>query len=142
MLTSVIWQAMVVSALYSIYWDQNGNAIIIWAAVIGWAASIPIPYFMGNIFLKKIYQLESERMQKKIDEHHEVDKTKREILERDAILLGEDVYSYNYWYYSTIMIMLAVFGILSVHSMQSVPSLNYYYRNFQWLISMGIIIGW
>ncbi len=38
--------------------------------------------------------------------------------------------------------MLAVFGILSVHVMQSVPSLGFYYRNWHWLISMGIIIGW
>jgi hypothetical protein len=56
-LASIIWQAMVVSAIYSREWSQEGNSIIIWAAVIGWAASIPMPYLLGNLFLKKIYRL-------------------------------------------------------------------------------------
>ena len=38
--------------------------------------------------------------------------------------------------------MLALFSILSVHVMQSVSSIGYFYRNWHWLISMGAIIGW
>ena len=71
---------MVVSAIYSVYWRQDGNGIVIWAAAVGWAASVPVPYLLGNIFLKKIYRLESSQLEKKIEVHHQVEKKKREEL--------------------------------------------------------------
>jgi hypothetical protein len=52
----ITWQAMVISAVYSTHWSNSGDTIIIWAAAIAWAASIPFPYIFGNIFLKRIYK--------------------------------------------------------------------------------------
>jgi hypothetical protein len=55
MYASIIWQAMVISIIYSYRWSDSDNSIIIWSAVVAWFVSIPYPYIFGNIFLKKIY---------------------------------------------------------------------------------------
>lgn len=54
MVITISWQAMVTSAIYSRIPESETNAVIIWAAVVGWAASIPLPYIFGGCFLSKI----------------------------------------------------------------------------------------
>lgn len=55
MMITAAWQAMVTCAIYSTLYKTANNGIVIWAAVVGWAASIPFPYVLGNCFLKRMY---------------------------------------------------------------------------------------
>lgn len=44
--------------LASIYGNQPGNGpeMIIWTAAIAFVATIPFPFIIGSVFLKKIYE--------------------------------------------------------------------------------------
>jgi hypothetical protein len=53
---------MVVSGVYSVNGETSDKAIIIWAAVIALAASLPVPYILGSLFLKKIYTTEMRKL--------------------------------------------------------------------------------
>ena len=70
MFITLCWQAMVISAIYSTLYTSTNNAIIIWAAVVAWAASIPFPFILGGCFLQRIYTTELEKYQLHIDAHN------------------------------------------------------------------------
>lgn len=58
---------MVTCAIYARVYQTASDAVIIWAAIVGWAASIPLPYFLGGCFLKRIYENQLEQFQMSID---------------------------------------------------------------------------
>lgn len=64
---TISWQAMVTTAIYSRIPVSETDAVVIWAAVVGWAASIPFPYILGGCFLSRIYESEVEKLTLKIN---------------------------------------------------------------------------
>lgn len=51
------WQCMVLAAIYNYQGVAANSSIIIWAAVVAYAVSIPIPYLVGNVFFQRIYTI-------------------------------------------------------------------------------------
>lgn len=74
------WQCIVLSAIYNYQGVAAGTGIIIWAAVVAYVASIPIPYLVGNVFLQRIYTIELDKFQTLHDLHIETKKEKHEEL--------------------------------------------------------------
>lgn len=59
---NIIWQGMVLCAIYSTVGPSMNRSIIIWSAVVAFAASIPIPYLIGYFFLRRIYTSEENKL--------------------------------------------------------------------------------
>lgn len=57
MLNTFSWQGCVLGILYFNIAPGQGPVMILWAALIAVATSMPFNYAVGGIFLKKIYQL-------------------------------------------------------------------------------------
>lgn len=74
------WQCIVLSAIYNYQGIAAGPSIIIWAAVVAYVASIPIPYLVGNVFFLRIYAIELDKFQTLHDLHIETKKEKHDEL--------------------------------------------------------------
>jgi hypothetical protein len=51
----MLWQAMVVSGIFTTLGTKYDGTIIIWGTVITLVASLPVPYIYGYLVLKKLY---------------------------------------------------------------------------------------
>lgn len=51
------WQCIVLAAIYNYQGVAANSGIIIWAGVVAYVASIPIPYLVGNIVFQRIYTI-------------------------------------------------------------------------------------
>lgn len=71
---------MVVSGVYSVNGETSDKAIIIWAGVIALAASLPVPYIFGNLFLKKIYTTEMRKLGVQIEMKQNQDRNRHDDL--------------------------------------------------------------
>jgi hypothetical protein len=60
-LINFFWQCVVLAAIYNTQGTSSSTAIIIWAAIIAYVVSIPIPFLVGNIFFQRIYNIEIEK---------------------------------------------------------------------------------
>jgi hypothetical protein len=69
-LINFFWQCMVLAAIYNHQGTTAGSPIIIWAAIVAYVASIPIPYLVGNFFFQRIYETELEKFQIMKEMHH------------------------------------------------------------------------
>ena len=60
MFLNFMFTGMVLAALYSTLGPNSAPyadySIVIWSAAIAYGASVPIPYIMGGLFLRKIYR--------------------------------------------------------------------------------------
>jgi hypothetical protein len=52
---NVAWQGMVVGAIYSTQGPSSNDGIIVWAAVVGYIASLPVPFFLGWQVFSRLY---------------------------------------------------------------------------------------
>ena len=57
-LINFFWQGLVASAIYYNQWLNSTPTMLLWVGVVAFAASIPMPYLVGNIFFQRIYNIE------------------------------------------------------------------------------------
>lgn len=117
------FQAMVLAALYSTLGDNKtpytNYEMIIWTAAIALGASLPLPYLLGGIFLRGIYDttLQKFRVIKKSRGTMIGKNDQAEIFEHEVDNLEERLYSYYFFYYIIIFAGVVCFWVPSIYMM-------------------------
>lgn len=78
MLTNFMWQGIVAAAIYYHQGLASNSSILVWAGVVAYVASVPMPYLVGNIFFKRIYGIELEKFKAQKKMHQETNKERHE----------------------------------------------------------------
>jgi hypothetical protein len=69
---------MVCAAIYYNQWASSVPTMIIWIGVVAYVASIPIPYVVGNLFFRRIYNIELKNFTIIKNIHKKTNKKKHE----------------------------------------------------------------
>lgn len=109
----------------------SGPAIILWSAVVAWAATIVFPFIWGNVFLKKVYRkylLKFHTMKKIMDA---TDKSKNKEYEERMDMCDEKIFGYFHWFYCTGVMVFWVCWPVTISLLGSLPRTAYVY-NWYW----------
>lgn len=111
--------------------------MLIWAAVIAWAATIVFPFIWGYTFHSKIYKkclIKYDNMKKIQDATSDKDKEHVPVYQENILVCEEKLYGYFHWFYSVAFLIIAVVWPIAIHLMQKIPSTSHRY-NWFWYAS-------
>lgn len=107
--------------------------------MIAFAVSIPLPFILGGIFLRKIYRntLEKYKVMKKIKNTAITKKDEMGVYEDEVDKKEETLYTLYYWYYIIIFAGFTCFWTAAIHMMQQTHR-EFYYLHYLWIGSLFI----
>ena len=116
--------------LASIYGNipNNGPAMMIWTALIAFACTIPFPFIVGSVFLKKIYSRSLQKMDKQAQMKGELDRKKLEPIEAEIEVLDEKLYGYWHWYYAIFFMIYFICWPIAINQMQRLTRTEYFHQ--------------
>jgi hypothetical protein len=113
----------------SIYGNQFlGSPMIIWTAVIAFVASLPVPFLLGMLIHRKIYEKNLIKYENMKAMKGTFDKSKVEPYEQAIDNCEEKLYGYYHWFYSIAVIILFICWPIAINQMQKLPRTLYHYH--------------
>lgn len=128
MLITFSWEGCVLAILFYQIPAGQGPIMILWAALIAVGTAMPFYFFMGGIFMRKIYELTLHKYDtlKQIKGVFNKKDPKIEALEKSIDDTEESLYGYYYWFYVFAFCFFTAFWIIAVQQMMQMPRENYY----------------
>jgi hypothetical protein len=124
----------------SIYGNQFLDApMIIWTAAIAFVATLPVPFLIGYLIHKKIYEKNLIKYENMKAMKGVIDKDKLEPHEQAIDTCEEKLYGYYHWLYSTALVLLFVCFPIAINQMQKLPRMLYHYH---WYWYFSLYSGW